>query len=94
MPAGHLVTAGFDPLRDEGEMFAHRLREAGVRMTLRREPDLIHGFASMLGMSVRSREAVAQAAGCAAGRTDARRACVARSRLLGFRPRRFRPGEP
>ncbi len=63
MPAGHLVTAGFDPLRDEGEMFAHRLNEAGVRMTLRREPDLIHGFASMIGISGRSREAVAQAAG-------------------------------
>ncbi|MGS0688565.1 alpha/beta hydrolase fold domain-containing protein [Nakamurella sp. GG22] len=63
MPAGYLVTAGFDPLRDEGEMFAHRLREAGARMTLRREPDLIHGFASMIGISGRSREAVAQAAG-------------------------------
>ena len=63
LPPTYLVTGGFDPLRDEGELFARRLAEAGVGVTLRREPDLIHGFANMLGISVRCREAVAQAAG-------------------------------
>jgi acetyl esterase len=63
LPPTHVVTAGFDPLRDEGEMFAQRLAGAGVPVTVRREPDLIHGFASMIGISVRSREALAQAAG-------------------------------
>ncbi len=63
MPPTYLVTAGFDPLRDEGEMFARRLAQAGTAVTLRREPDLIHGFASMLGVSERCREALAQAAG-------------------------------
>jgi acetyl esterase len=63
MPPTYLVTGGFDPLRDEGEMFARRLAEAGVGVILRREPDLTHGFANLLGISVRCREAVAQAAG-------------------------------
>jgi acetyl esterase len=50
-------------LRDEGEMFARRLAEAHVGVTLHRETDLMHGFANLLGVSVRCREAVAQAAG-------------------------------
>lgn len=54
----HIVTAGFDPLRDEGEDYAARLREAGVEVTLRREPDLVHGFINAVALSPRSREAV------------------------------------
>ena len=63
MPSTYLVTGGFDPLRDEGELLARRLAAAGVGVILRREPDLMHGFANMLGVSVRCREAVAQGAG-------------------------------
>ncbi len=63
MPPTYLVTGGFDPLRDEGEAFADRLTEAGVAVIRRREPDLIHGFANLLGISVRCREAVAHSAG-------------------------------
>lgn len=50
LPPTHLVTAGFDPLRDEGEAMATRLRESGVRTTHRSEDTLIHGFVSMAGV--------------------------------------------
>jgi acetyl esterase len=42
-----VVTAGFDLLRDEGEAYAGRLREAGVPVTELREPSLVHGFVNM-----------------------------------------------
>ena len=63
LPPTYVATGGFDPLRDEGELLANRLAEAGVEVVLRREPDLMHGFANLLGISVRCREAVAQGAG-------------------------------
>ncbi len=48
MPPTLLITAGFDPLRDEGEAYAERLRQAGVDVCLVREEGLVHGFANML----------------------------------------------
>lgn len=62
-PPTYLATAGFDPLCDEGEEFADRLRAAGVAVAHRREPDLIHGFVSFLGVGNRCREATGAAAG-------------------------------
>jgi acetyl esterase len=47
----YVATAGFDPLRDEGEAYATRMREAGVRVALRRHPGLIHSFANMTAIS-------------------------------------------
>ncbi len=55
----HVVTAGFDPLRDEGEDYAAALREAGVAVSLRRESDLVHGFVNAVGLGGRPREAAA-----------------------------------
>ncbi len=59
----YLATAGFDPLRDEGEAYAGRLREAGVRVALRRYSGLIHGFANLTEISRSSRAAMFEIAG-------------------------------
>jgi acetyl esterase len=58
-----VVTAGFDPLRDEGEAYAERLRAAGVPVMVRRFPGLIHGFINMTGVSRTSRDALVEVGG-------------------------------
>lgn len=45
-----IVTAGFDPLRDDGRAYAKALEAAGIPVVLREWGDQIHGFASMLGL--------------------------------------------
>jgi acetyl esterase len=62
LPPAYVTTAGFDPLRDEGEAYAERLREAGVPVTLRRHPGLIHGFANMTAISPTARAAMLEVA--------------------------------
>jgi acetyl esterase len=58
----YVATAGFDPLRDEGEAYARRLAEAGVAVELRRFTDQIHGFFNIVGVGRTSRAAVAEIA--------------------------------
>jgi acetyl esterase len=63
LPPAYVATAGFDPLRDEGEAYAKRMEEAGVQVTLRRHSDLIHGFANMTAISRSARAAMLELAG-------------------------------
>jgi acetyl esterase len=58
----HIVSAGFDPLRDEAERYADLLREAKVAVTLTCEESLLHGFANMTGLIAESRHAVSRIA--------------------------------
>ena len=46
----HVVTAGFDPLRDEGEAYADLLAQHGVRVTRKRYPSMIHAFMNVVGV--------------------------------------------
>jgi acetyl esterase len=63
LPPAFVATAGFDPLRDEGEAYALRMQEAGVTVALRRYPGLIHGFANQTSVSRSSRAAMLEIAG-------------------------------
>jgi len=58
MPATYLCTAGFDPLRDEGELYAKKLRDAGVPVVERRYARLVHGFITMPGVMESARRAL------------------------------------
>ena len=62
LPSATIVTAEFDPLRDEGTAYAERLKAAGVAVTHDHFPGVIHGFASMLGMLPQADVAVGTAA--------------------------------
>jgi len=54
MPRTILVTAGLDPLRDEGAAYARRLRDAGTEVTFDCVEGAIHGFLSMSSISPRA----------------------------------------
>jgi acetyl esterase len=63
LPPAYVATAGFDPIRDEAEEFAGRLRAEGTRVALRRHPRLPHTFANLTGISRSCRTAMLETAG-------------------------------
>jgi len=58
----HVVTAGYDPLRDEGEAYATRLQDAGIDCTQQRYPSMVHGFLNMIGAVRQARSASVESA--------------------------------
>ncbi|HUH36613.1 MAG TPA: alpha/beta hydrolase [Spongiibacteraceae bacterium] len=63
LPAAAVLTAGYDPLRDEGRAYADALRAAGVDVDYRCFDSQFHGFAGMLAMIDEAREALRWIAG-------------------------------
>jgi acetyl esterase len=62
LPPAHVVTAGFDPLKDEGRLYAEALAAAGVKATHTCYEHTVHGFVNMAGAMEVGRTALADCA--------------------------------
>lgn len=51
LPRVHIITAEYDPLRDEGETLFFRMTQQGVKCTAQRYLSIIHGFFQLGGIS-------------------------------------------
>ena len=79
LPPAAIVTAGLDPIRDQGRAYAAALIEAGVPVTFREAAGTIHGFITL-------RQAIPSARGDVAGYLTAVKAMVAEAegtRVMG-----------
>jgi acetyl esterase len=60
LPQAVIVTGECDPIRDWGERYAHRLRDARVQVTVTRYPGMYHGFLMRSDATARGRLAIAE----------------------------------
>ena len=60
LPPALVVTAGYDPLVDEGRAYAQRLEQAGVQVRYREFSDMVHGFVLFGGVLDAANAAVAE----------------------------------
>jgi acetyl esterase len=63
LPPAYIASAGFDPVRDDGEAYADKLRTGGIPVALTRQADLPHGYLNFVGLGGRFAEAASEAAG-------------------------------
>lgn len=61
LPPAYVMSAEYDPLRDEAELYGQRLRAAGVPTEITRHPGMNHGFLFWVGKVARADAAMAEA---------------------------------
>jgi len=62
LPPAYIVTAHYDTLRDEGNAYAQKLRDAGVNVTHQEYPGMIHGFIGFAALVDKGKEALKECA--------------------------------
>ncbi|HYA34454.1 MAG TPA: alpha/beta hydrolase [Candidatus Binataceae bacterium] len=62
LPPANVITAEYDPLRDEGEAYAELLSKAGNRVECKRYPGVVHGFVSLADAVDQGKAAIKQLA--------------------------------
>ena len=62
LPPAHVITAGYDPLQDEGKAYAGKLLAAGVPVSYAHYEGMVHGFITQPGFINKSREALGECA--------------------------------
>jgi len=60
LPPAYVITAGYDPLVDEGREYAERMAKEGVEVAYREYPDMVHGFILFGGVLDTANAAVAE----------------------------------
>jgi acetyl esterase len=62
LPPAYVMLGGYDPLHDEGEEYAQKLRAAGVKVTIDDHSDMVHDFIYFQSVLPQARDALIAAA--------------------------------